>query len=316
MVLCLVVNCGNKTGSKKPKSSEGIGFFRVPSVITNQGKLIEELTSERRRRWISAISREDLTEKILSNDRVCSEHFVSGKPAQQWDKHNIDWVPTLKLGHSKKSTKDLVAAAERTNRALSRRKRAQNFDLGKNKEKLKKLEEPGQLVEKIFSAIGPTNEERKYELDRDSYSHITTQLSDRNEDLLGSDLSNMCIEEAPVKCEAETQTSEFEYLFKETARQEPFTENYFMNNDDKVKFYTGLPCFDVLKTTFDFISPHIRRRSLTLSLFQEFIIVLMKLRLTVPFQDLAYRFDASLSTVSKIFQAWMTVMDIRLSALI
>ena len=69
MVLCLIVNCGNKTGSKKPKSSEGIRFFHVPSVITNQGELIEELTSERRQRWISAISREDLTEKILSNDR-------------------------------------------------------------------------------------------------------------------------------------------------------------------------------------------------------------------------------------------------------
>ena len=93
----------------------------------------------------------------------------------------------------------------------------------------------------------------------------------------------MCIEEAPVKCEAETQTSEFEYLFKETARQEPFTENCFMNNDDKVKFYTGLPCFDVLKTTFDFISPHIRR-SLTLSLFQEFIMVLLKLRLMSHFR--------------------------------
>ena len=90
--------------------------------------------------------------KILSNDRVSSEQFVYGKPAQQWDKHNVDWVPTLKLGHSKKSTKDLAAAAERTS---------------KNKEKLKKLEEPGQLVEKIFSAIGPTNEERTYKLDRD-----------------------------------------------------------------------------------------------------------------------------------------------------
>ena len=95
----------------------------------------------------------------------------------------------------------------------------QNFDLGQSKEKLKKLEKPGQLVDKIFSSIGSANEERKYELDRDSYSHISTQLSDRNEDLLGSDQCNMCIEEAPVKCEAETQTSEFEYFFKETARQ-------------------------------------------------------------------------------------------------
>ena len=39
----------------------------------------------------------------------------------------------------------------------------------------------------------------------------------------------------------------------------------------------------------------------------------MKLRLNVPFQDLAYRFDTFILTVSRIFQAWMTVMDIRLS---
>ena len=44
--------------------------------------------------------------------------------------------------------------------------------------------------------------------------------------------------------------------------------------------------------------------------------VLMKLRLNVPLQDLAYRFDISLSTVSRIFSAWMTVMDIKLSPLI
>ena len=52
-------------------------------------------------------------------------------------------------------------------------------------------------------------------------------------------------------------------------------------------------------------------------MFQEFcILVLMKLGLDVPFQDLAYRFDISLSTVSRIFLAWMIIMDIRLSPLI
>ena len=69
-------------------------------------------------------------------------------------------------------------------------------------------------------------------------------------------------------------------------------------------------------TTFNFISPHSTRRCPSLSLFQEFIIVLMKLRLNVPLQDLAYRFDISLSTVSRILSAWMTVMDVRLSPLI
>ena len=81
-------------------------------------------------------------------------------------------------------------------------------------------------------------------------------------------------------------------------------------------FYTGLPSFDILKTTFEFIKPFVTRRCLTLTLFQEFILVLMKLRLDVPFQDLAYRFNISLSTVTRIFLACMIVMDIRLSPLI
>ena len=53
-----------------------------------------------------------------------------------------------------------------------------------------------------------------------------------------------------------------------------------------------------------------------MSLFQEFIMVLMKLRLNVPLQDLAYRFVVSPSTVSRTFSTWLTVMDIRLSAII
>ena len=124
------------------------------------------------------------------------------------------------------------------------------------------------------------------------------------------------INEEPTKSDAKTQTCEFDYLFKETAKQELFTEVYFKCGDDKVKFYTGLPGIDILMTTFNFVSPHSTRRSPSLSLFQEFIMVLMKLRLNVPLQDLAHRFDISLSTVSRIFSAWMTVMDVRLSSLI
>ena len=47
--------------------------------------------------------------------------------------------------------------------------------------------------------------------------------------------------EKPTKSDAKTQTSEFDYLFKETAKQEPFTEVYFKCDDEKVKFYTGVP---------------------------------------------------------------------------
>ena len=89
-----------------------------------------------------------------------------------------------------------------------------------------------------------------------------------------------------------------------------------VNNEDRVRFNTGLHGFDVLKATFDFVSPFVSPRSKTLSLFQEFIMVLMKLRLNVPLQYLAYRFGVSLPTVSRTFTAWLTVMVVRLSPLI
>ena len=43
---------------------------------------------------------------------------------------------------------------------------------------------------------------------------------------------------------------------------------------------------------------------------------LIKLKLDAPHQDLSYRFNASLSTVSRIFSAWMVALDVRLAPLI
>ena len=90
------------------------------------------------------------------------------------------------------------------------------------------------------------------------------------------------INEELTKSDAKTQTSEIDYLFKETAEQEPFTELHFKCDEDKVEFYTGLPGFDILMATFNFVSPHSTRRSPSLNLFQEFIMTLMKLSLNVP----------------------------------
>ena len=111
-----------------------------------------------------------------------------------------------------------------------------------------------------------------------------------------------------------TQTEEFDYLFESAAK--PFEENWFAEDDEKVAFYTGISGFDVLSTVFRHVSSHVHSESMTLSKFQEFILTLMKLRLNTPMQDLAYRFGVSRSTVSRIFQKWMIVMDCRLQPLI
>ena len=90
------------------------------------------------------------------------------------------------------------------------------------------------------------------------------------------------------------------------------TQEYF-DSSDKVRFYTGLPSYDVLLIVFEHVAPHVPRRAKVLDSFQEFVMVLIKLRLNVPFQDLAHRFNISLSSVSRICNSWITVMDARLS---
>ena len=56
--------------------------------------MMEELTT-RRQAWLSAISRDYLTEHKLENERVCCRHFVSGQAAKPWDQFDVDWVLTL-----------------------------------------------------------------------------------------------------------------------------------------------------------------------------------------------------------------------------
>lgn len=105
--------------------------------------------------------------------------------------------------------------------------------------------------------------------------------------------------EAPDK-DAETQTEEFDYLVpKSSGYQAPDRE--FFKGDEKVRFYTGLPSYEVLLVTFEHVAPYVTRRTQSLDRFQEFVLVLMKLRLNVPLQDLAYRFNISLTTASRIF---------------
>ena len=69
---------------KFTKKESVVKFSRVPKIVLTEGEVLEELTT-RRRAWISAISRDDLTDDNLENERVCSRHFLSGQAAKQWD---------------------------------------------------------------------------------------------------------------------------------------------------------------------------------------------------------------------------------------
>ena len=95
------------------------------------------------------------------------------------------------------------------------------------------------------------------------------------------------------------------------------TEENLQMDDTKVKFYTGLPSFCILKIIFEFISPYIKEHHRSsLSNFHQFLMVQMKLRLNLFDQDLAYRFGVAQSTVSKIMKKWVNVMYVHLKPLV
>ena len=104
---------------------------------------------------------------------------------------------------------------------------------------------------------------------------------------------------------------------EDTIRKQSLNEEFFEDNNAKVKYYTGLPTFTTLMAIFTFVSTSLEDNSRTvLSHFQQFLSVLMKLRLNLGDQDLGYRFGVNQSTISRYFKKRINVMYVRLSPLV
>ena len=74
---------------------------------------------KRRPAFLAAILREGLDVNNVEKYRICLRHFVYGKPAKALDKTNIDWAPTLYLGHTKRQQRlqgDQLGRSERARR--------------------------------------------------------------------------------------------------------------------------------------------------------------------------------------------------------
>lgn len=75
--------------------------------------------------------------------------------------------------------------------------------------------------------------------------------------------------------------------------------------------------FLMLMHIFGMIGPHVNKTPQNaFPQFKEFLIVLFRLRLNLSLQDLAFRLNVSVPTISRIFDSWVHVMSIRLRFLI
>lgn len=81
-----------------------------------------------------------------------------------------------------------------------------------------------------------------------------------------------------------------------------YGESAFVDNDEKVLYYSGLPSWEILLLLFTYFKAKIDTvSSRSLNPFQQLIMTLMRLRLSLSRQDLGYRFGVHKSTVSCTF---------------
>ena len=92
-------------------------------------------------------------------------------------------------------------------------------------------------------------------------------------------------------------------------------EASFKDDDNKVRFYTGLPCWSILHTLFTFVELCLSTHT-SLSSFKQLLLTLMRLRLSLSGEDLGYRFGIHQSTVSRVFANTFDVLYAKLKCLI
>lgn len=118
---CVVIGC-----RKRANRDKGTSFYRLPSIITHQGAQTRELSERRRWEWLAAIRRQDIKPENYPHTRVCSDHFIGGKPSTLYETTHPDWVPSRNLGHDERKEVEggrYARAAERTAKRTANRTR-------------------------------------------------------------------------------------------------------------------------------------------------------------------------------------------------
>lgn len=100
-------------------------------------------------------------------------------------------------------------------------------------------------------------------------------------------------------------------LLKQQMKRTELNETSLQNNDQKVHILTGLRTYSLLMTVFHFVAPYLKHES-GLTLFQQLMLALLKLRMNLSFDFLAYYFGVDSTSILKIFKHCISVMHCRL----
>ena len=158
--------------------------------------------------------------------------------------------------------------------------------------------------------------------------HVAYRDAGVNTDLPGAGIE--LLEEEVCRLKIRIQQLEEECV--KLREKQHFRLKNISTDDNKVRFYTGFATMSALMVCFNFLGPTVNKlnywasssstvetqcksnkgRKRSLSPLEEFFLVLVRLRLGLFEQDIAYRFGISQSTVSRIFSTWINLLYLQL----
>ena len=196
------------------------------------------------------------------------------------NKFNADWCPSINLGHDKIDVNALQTASERAERTVLRRRRMDEAVAG--------------------SSTTESSIEDSVTVDGTGCVNQETQTTEKTY-------------ESKI---VQTHRPEFRNISVQTDESNFFDERSFLVDDAKVHYYTGFSNSGLLKSTFEFVMKEFADGERRSYCWRSFIVVLLKLRLNLGLQDIAFRLNVSVATVSRLLHETLDIMVAKLEWLI
>ncbi|XP_066497036.1 uncharacterized protein [Hoplias malabaricus] len=287
---CVVAGCRNRRTPGTPLS-----FYRFPR------------DPERKQRWIAAVNREGWMPN--EGSRLCSTHFISGRQVK--NPRSPDYVPSI--FNSAPSSPNIKgenafepydkqeAQVEAANALLFLQGQGRmNTDLSHNHCPIDPESESATSC--LNSDDDDDDDEEVEECGDEEEEGVLCDSEDQSKELP--------LRNSSVNYEASLDALRKENMeLKESLKNMSLTEASFRNDPEKVQFYTGLPNYFVFETVMWLLVPHMKGdKNAKLSKFQQLLLTLMRLRLDLRNQDLAYRFGVKVATVTRTIHRIINIM--------
>lgn len=230
------------------------------------------------------------------------------------DESNPDWAPTLHLGHSEVRATE----SDRYSRRLQRQQMTVPVagDDGESQMQVEAAQEKegDDQAEAEVAADAGGGDQAEVGAVEDEWADVEAAEDEEG--------GNQAEDEPAVKrqraeCQfCESNSAEINRLLQENRKlrcelnKRKMDEDFLKGDTNKVKYYTGIPCFAILLSLFTNVKAFLPVTK-KLTSFQMLLLTLIRLRLDLPVQHLAHLFNVSRKTLSTAFTDTIDVLNAR-----